>query len=78
MKSGHIKVIAITQPDQRGRKDSLVAAVLAPMVMMIVDGLPLYPPWLEVVPLHASVQNIPYVVEYFVGRDFCLGASGAD
>lgn len=75
-----IKEIVVLEPGNRCFEQPLVAAVLAPTIMVAVDIRPMDPVTasLQLVPLHAGVQDPHHMVKYFVGGNLRIRASGAD
>jgi len=78
VKNRQIQFSQGVQSDDGIFKQSAIAPVLAPFVVMIVDRLPgnLFPVRTKFVPLHSGAQHIQNVVEYLVVRDFRLSALG--
>jgi len=78
MKDGEIQFPQVVQCDDGIFKQSAIAPILAPFVVVIVDRLPgnLFPIRSEFVPLHAGAQHIQNVVEDLVVGDLRLSALG--
>jgi len=78
MKNGQIQFPQVVQSDNGIFKQSAIAPVLAPFIVMIVDRLPgnLFPIRSKLVPLHAGAQHIEDVVENLVVGDLRLSALG--
>ena len=78
MEDGEIQLPQSVQSDDGIFKQSPIASVFAPFVVMIVDRLPrnLFPIRTKLVPLHAGTQHIQDVIKNFVIRDFRLPALG--
>lgn len=78
MKNGQIQFPQVVQGDDGIFKQSPIAPVFTPFVVMIVDRLPgnFFPIRTKLVPLHAGAQNIQDVVENLVVGDLRLSALG--
>lgn len=74
MERKKFKQIILLEPHKRGHKHSLVTVVFAPMVVVVVHRLPAnaMAAGIQVVPLHAGVEDIEYMIKDFVGGYFCL------
>lgn len=77
MENRQVEKIVVVEPLYRGIKQTLVAAVFAPAVVVVID---VAPPdgGFELIPLHAGMQDVQDVVENLESRQLRIRPPCAD